>query len=342
MKRNKTVFAGYYGFGNAGDELILKALIERSRLSDPASPLVALSRTPSETQAHFGIEAVNRWNVFACLGAMSEAKRFILGGGGLLQESTGSLNHLYYLSLVFFADLLGCRTETSGLGVDPIRQAHNRWLTRWVFNHCFDRIVVRDKASLRVLRSCGVDRSIECQPDLVNEVDVQTGSPRKSNRIALCVAPWHTRLGWDQDLALFCEQVQNKLAVEIDLIPFFPAEDQDLSVSVAKKTPARVKVRTWEKPEDLLSWMSEYGMVVSMRFHALILASKAGVPVVGWGQQAKVRQFCVDQSQPFWDFDRGWNTESILRQITDAWGNRNSPEPAKPLQSNFVYSRKSR
>ena len=87
-------------------------------------------------------------------------------------------------------------------------------------------------------------------------------------------------------------------------------------------------MRVWEKPEDLISWIPDYGLVIGMRFHALVLATKANVAYVGWGNQSKVRQFCVDQSQPFWDFDRGWNAESVLRQIVDAWGRR--AQAAKP------------
>ena len=73
-------------------------------------------------------------------------------------------------------------------------------------------------------------------------------------------------------------------------------------------------LRVWGKPEDLMTWIPEYELVIGMRFHALVLATKAGVAYVGWGNQSKVRQFCVDQSQPYWDFDRGWNADSVLRQ----------------------------
>jgi len=340
MKRHKTVFAGYYGFGNAGDELILKALIERIRRSDPASPQIALSQTPEQTSAHFGIEAVNRWNVFSCANAMLSAKRFILGGGGLLQESSGPFNHLYYLGLVVMAHVLGCRTETIGLGVDPVRHTYNRWMTGWVFNHLVDRIAVRDKASMRVLRSCGVDRAIEVQRDLVMELPVKQGQPQNADRIALCVMKWPGRIGWDQDLALFCEALQKKMGVAIDLFPFFPNEDRELSEAIASKTRATIKLRVWEKPEDLLECFSDYGLVISMRYHALVLAHLAGVPVVGWGQQAKVRQFCVDFTQPFWDFDRGWNVDTMLRQISDVWASRNRTEAAPAAKPNLVYSRK--
>jgi polysaccharide pyruvyl transferase CsaB len=300
---------------------------------------VAFSHDSEATQRHFGIDAVNRWNIPSMLSRLLQAKRFVLGGGGLLQETSGPFNHLYYLFLVVLAKTLGCRTETVGLGVDPIRYAPNRWLTGWVFNHMVDRSVVREKGSMRVLRSCGVDRTIDCQPDLVFDLDVKAGNPLASNKLALVVTDWPTRLGWDQDLALLCEALVQSLGVEIDLIPFFPAEDKAITESLISKSRVNLRLRLWEKPEELLSVISEYGLVVSMRFHALALAAKAGVPFVGWGVQMKIRQFCVDQSQPFWDFDRGWNSDSVVRQIRDAWEHFRQ-KPTKPTTTNLVYSRR--
>jgi polysaccharide pyruvyl transferase CsaB len=340
MKRTHTLIAGYYGFGNAGDELILQALIERYRLQDPASPVIACSGNPDATRADFGIEAVNRWNFAALIARMLHAKRFVLGGGGLLQESSGPFNHLYYLTLLLLAKICGCRTETLGLGVDPVRYALNRWLTGWVFNHVVDRIVVRDKGSMRVLRSCVVDRTIECHPDLVFDLSIAERISENSTRVAIAVSDWSAQPGWDQDLAVFCQALQDRLGAEIDLIPFFPNEDAALATAVANQTRATLRVRNWSKPEDLTVWTAEYGLVIGMRFHALVLASKAKVPFIGWGQQPKVRQFCVDQGAPFWDFDRGWNLESVLRQIEDTWERRVAKPAKKVAPPNLVYSRR--
>lgn len=353
MKRQLIVIAGYYGFGNAGDELILRAMVERFRLQDPASPLVVLSADPAKTAAAFNVMAVNRWNPFAWMGVMFKAKLFVLGGGGLLQEATGSLNHLYYLSLVIAAKFLGAKTETVGLGIDPVRGVFNRWLTGRVFNYWLDRIQVRDKASMRVLRAAGVDRTIDVQPDLVTDLPI-VSSKSDASRIAFALAPWRGRTGWDQDLALFCQELIQKLNAPIDLIPFFPEQDTPLAEKVIAQVRGELGLRVWGKPEDLLSWIPEYGMVIGMRFHALVLAAKAEVAYIGWGNQCKVRQFCVDNTQPFWDFDRGWNLESVLRQAVDVWGRRATAakqrptgatvlvQTPKPSTTNLLYSTRPR
>jgi len=349
MKRQAIIIAGYYGFGNAGDELILRALVERYRRQDPASPLIVFSASPEKTATAFNVQAVNRWNPFAWVGPMLKAKLFVLGGGGLLQESTGSMNHFYYLSLIHIAKFLGCKTETVGLGIDPIRGAFNRWLTGWTFNYSLDRIQVRDKASMRVLRASGVDRSVDIQPDLVFDLSVPQGKP-DATRIAFALAPWRGRTGWDQDLGFFCRELSQKLEIPIDLLPFFPEQDVPLAEKVRVQAKCELGLRIWEKPEDLLSWIPEYGLIIGMRFHALVLAAKANVAYVGWGNQCKVRQFCVDQTQPFWDFDRGWSSESVIRQIIDAWNRRAQAtkpkstgptvlvQTGRPSSTNVLYS----
>lgn len=335
MKRQAIIIAGYYGFDNAGDELILRALVERYRRQDPASPVIVFSADPIKTAAVFNVTAINRWNPFAWIGAMLKAKLFVLGGGGLLQESTGSLNHLYYLSMVLIAKFLGCKTETIGLGIDPLRGIFNRWLTGRVFNYSVDRIQVRDKASMRILRSAGVDRQVDTQPDLVFELNVPAAKPVGS-RIALVPAPWKNHAGWDQDLAFFCNALHEKLGQPIDLIPFFLEQDVPLSQKVRAQAKCELGLRIWEKPEDLMAWIPEYELVIGMRFHALVLATKAGVAYVGWGNQSKVRQFCVEQSQPYWDFDRGWNSDSVLRQVSDAWTRRAQAVNPKPTGSTVL------
>jgi polysaccharide pyruvyl transferase WcaK-like protein len=198
-----------------------------------------------------------------------------------------------------------------------------------------DRIQVRDKASMRILRSAGVDRTVDVQPDLVFELSVPAAKPN-AGRIALVPAPWKNHAGWDQDLAYFCSSLAEKLGQPIDLLPFFPEQDVPLTQKVRAQANCELGLRIWEKPEDLLSWIPEYELVVGMRFHALVLATKAGVAYVGWGNQSKVRQFCVDQSQPYWDFDRGWNADSILRQVTDAWARRALAVNPKPTGSTVL------
>ena len=102
--------------GTPADELILRALVERFRLHDPASPLIVFSADPDETADAFNVVSVNRWNPFACAGAMLKAKLFVLGGGGLFAGIHGFAES----SLLFVIDdggqISGLQNGNAGVG----------------------------------------------------------------------------------------------------------------------------------------------------------------------------------------------------------------------------------
>ena len=323
-KQNSVVISGYYGFQNAGDELILKALLSRlARENDPPTKVTVLSQDPAGTTQRFGVPSVDRWHLWEWVAPMREARRFILGGGGLLQESSGVLNHAYYLFLVVMAKLLGCQTEVVSIGVDPVRHTFNRWWTRFVFNYFVDSISVRDADSQRELEAVGVHFRILRMPDLVFQLDPPAPLEKSnSSRIAIALAPWTKRVGWEHDVALMIDRMSEQLKATVDLLVFFPVQDEPLARSVASKTTHPVRIRVWEQPEDLHRWMPEYDLVIGMRYHSLVLAALAQRAFIGWGTEKKIRSVCQDFEQALWSFERGWQADAILRQISEAWRTR--------------------
>jgi len=328
MKKNAALLAGYYGFGNAGDELILASLIEQTRRESPLCEITVLSRNPQETRRRFTVEAVDRWRPWAWIAPMLRSRRFLLGGGGLLQETSGPWNYFYYLGLVALAKLCGCRTELRAMGIDPVRYGFNRFICRVVLNYMVDLVSVRDADSQRALEAAGVRRAILRTADPVFQLTLppqpEVESDYSSSRIAMAIGPWRSRPGWEQDLALLTDRVQSELGVSVDFIAFYPAEDESIcrKAALAMKKPA--KVRIWTEPEELLIWMGEYDLVIGMRFHALAIASLREKPFIGWGSQKKVHSLCRDFEQPLWTFERGWDEDATMRQIREAWKHRDT------------------
>lgn len=321
MKRNRVVIAGYYGFGNAGDELILRSMIDAVYAEGSHFEVVVLSNRPDETRRQYGVEAVDRWKPWQWPGLLLSARRFILGGGGLLQESTGHWNHAYYLILVVLAKCFGAKTEIRAIGVDPIQTTANRLLTRAVFNHFVDYASVRDVDSQRALESAGVWIPILRTCDPIFQLSAPESKPSHS-RIAFAVAPWNRRPGWEHDLAMLFKKIHAELNVGIDVFAFYPAEDEWLAQRSAELSGDPVRYRPWTNPEDLVTWMGEYSLVVGMRYHALALAALSERAFVGWGYQRKVRSLCREFGQPLWTFERGWESDAVFRQISQAWRQR--------------------
>jgi polysaccharide pyruvyl transferase CsaB len=321
MKENIAVLAGYYGFGNAGDELILRSIVEQFRTQEPQWRLLVLSQNPTETSRRFGVESANRWSPYQWISTFRRARRFVLGGGGLLQETTGSWNHAFYLLMVVVAKLCGCRTEIRAIGVDPVESRLNRWWARLVLNNAVDHISVRDTDSQRALETIGVVRAIFRTSDPIFQLTIPI-TTKERDRLAFAVCPWAGRPGWEHDLALLADRLVDQLGVTIDFLVFYPAEDEALCQKAAQEAHHGIRVRRWNEPEDLLSWIGEYQLVVGMRYHALALAALAEKPFIGWGFQKKVRALCRDFGQPIWSFERGWEADAVFRQISEAWRHR--------------------
>ncbi len=338
MKTNSIVIAGYYGFGNAGDELILASLVEQLRLESPRCQVVILSRNPEETRRRYVVEAVDRWKPWQWIAPLLKSPRFMLGGGGLLQETSGPWNYVYYLGLVVIAKLMGCRSELRAMGVDPIKHGFNRWLTRCVFNHFVDHVSVRDSDSQRALEAAGVRRTIFRVADPVFQLPVRTPHTMEP-RMGLALAPWPKRPGWDHDVALLIDRLQTELQAPVDLLVFYPDQDLALSRHVALASTTHPIVRAWENPEDLLEWVPTYALMIGMRFHALAIAALHERPFIGWGYQKKVLTLCRDFGQPMWTFERGWDEELVFRQIKEAWRHRDTlAHKYKPILPEFKSS----
>ena len=243
-----------------------------------------------------------------------EADRFILGGGGLLQETTSSWNHFYYLSLIIMAKLFGCRTETLALGADPMKSRFNRLFTRFAFNLAVDHCSVRDVDSKKALQAAGVAQEIVISKDPVFELQPAL-SMGGAEGIALAVSPSKSRPDWSQEIADFCDEVHARLRVPIDLIVFFPAEDERLARDIARRAWQVRQIRIGKNPIDLLSWMPQYQMVVATRFHALVLAARNKTPFFGWGAQHKVATLCRERGMTYINTEENWNMDQEVERI---------------------------
>lgn len=152
------VLSGYYGFGNAGDEAILEAMIADLREACPGARLTVFSAQPGKTSRTHGVAAVHRFSVPGVWNALGQADLLISGGGSLLQDVTSSRSLWYYLAVLGMAKARGLRTMVYANGLGPIRLAANRRAAGAVLRRA-DVITLRDPDSVRVLASdLGVGR----------------------------------------------------------------------------------------------------------------------------------------------------------------------------------------
>ena len=85
MDKNNTktiLVAGYYGFGNVGDEAILSAILTDLRKQREGLEFIVISSNPEETAASHNVRSVHWKEINALMDAARECDLIILGGGG--------------------------------------------------------------------------------------------------------------------------------------------------------------------------------------------------------------------------------------------------------------------
>lgn len=157
QKRRRVVLSGYYGFGNAGDEAVLAAIVNDLRELDPTLEITVLSHDPNYTFVRLGVAATNREHPGSVMAALKGADLLISGGGSLLQDVTSQRSLPYYLGIVTLARLARVPVFFYAQGIGPVRGALGRLLMRAVANRV-QAITVRDEESKALLRSLGIRR----------------------------------------------------------------------------------------------------------------------------------------------------------------------------------------
>ncbi|WP_170270160.1 polysaccharide pyruvyl transferase CsaB [Heliorestis acidaminivorans] len=315
------VLSGYYGYDNAGDEALLKAMITALRRLRPNLKIIVLSGQPAVTRRDHGVEAVHRYNPLAVLKVLLEADLVISGGGSLLQDVTGPMTIPYYLLVVYLAHLLGRKVMFYAQGIGPVNGQLGQNLIRHVANHV-DLITLRDKASAQRLREMGVHKPpIHVTVDPVFAlVELDKQEPQGLNN---CCPKHHDNLiGQNKENAtstleaVFCLRRWDGMGIEkasfelaqhllkqgwtITFLPMHAGEDVELGQEMERKlNHPRAKALSRDLHfEQAMTIIGRSSLLVGVRLHALIFATLRGVPVIGISYDPKVTEFLEDSGRP--------------------------------------------
>ncbi len=143
----KVLLCGYYGMGNCGDEFLASAaiaLLKRNGLS--SGEIAMLSGSVAESEALHGVRAFDRWSWKEIVKAARRSETFLLGGGGIFQDTSGPLSPWYYWLVLKTAAACGCRPWAVGQSIGPLKSRIGRALARNAFSSCA-AVGVRDRHS---------------------------------------------------------------------------------------------------------------------------------------------------------------------------------------------------
>ena len=301
MRRMRSVLVtAWVGSTNLGDELVFLSLVRKLRAR--SVDVVAASLHPDATVRDHAVPAVGHLDAVALTRTLSSVDAVVVGGGGLLQDSTSPFNVPYHLARPVAAALRGCPVAAIGVGAGPIDSRTAGWLVRRGMRSVHP-ITVRDDDSRLVLQRLGIagrttaDLAFGLQPSLEARTD----------RLVACLRPWsgkrHIRpVGaraaespeWLVDAAARAlDEASTAIGLPVHFVALQRDRDHPLHEAVAARMRAGVTFAT-PTVHEVVDEIGRGAVVVSMRYHGVVCAALSGRPTVAVGYSPKVDSLVGD------------------------------------------------
>lgn len=315
--RQSVFIAGYYGFENAGDEAILRCMVEHLRALRPELDLIVASGSPEKTAVRYGVRAV-AWNeIQAVRGAVEQSSLVLVGGGGIFHDYWGvdpdafltdrHWGPVYFAGPAMLAMLHGKPLMLYAVGVGPLVSEHARGFTRAACDAA-NTIAVRDAGSKELLEAIGVDGgkiAVTADPALAFSSDRGAAPPGlplgRSPVLGVSLRAW--AIGaypefWQREVAAALDAFLEKHGGSILFLPFQThagERENDVAVAAqvraAMRAPDAARVLADSSPETLYAAIGQCDVVLGMRLHALVFAFLNGRPLVALQYDPKVGEF---------------------------------------------------
>ncbi len=304
--RCEATILGYYGYGNSGDDALLKAVISDMKEQDAGFTPIVFSHDCAKTRSTYGVECVDRFNIKQVNDALRRARVLILGGGSLIQDITSTKSLLYYLWCIRLAKKHGCKVMLYANGIGPLTKQSNIKRAAKVLDSV-DVITLRDRESMELLKQMGVNSpKISVTADPAFSLDAEHSDCQKAIDIAgeyvcLSVRNWtDSNESFMKGFAAMADYIAEKYSVTPVFIPMQYERDLAASEKIAGAMGTKaVVVKDKLSPEQLIDVVKGAKAVFAVRLHMLIFAAASGVPAMGIEYDPKVGSFQKYINQPY-------------------------------------------
>lgn len=329
-KPRKYVICGHYGATNIGDETIGLALIQTIRKANNDHQITVLSYNKYTSKAFYkryfedqsiktaylvpaGFRSLWRGvvqgEIKQTLHAIKTCDRFVLGGGGLFTDEKITAVFLWALQALC-ALCYKKPLYMVGQSVGPLRFGISRWIVRKIFNKA-SYIAVRDNASKKVLKKCGVQKKIDVLCDLALMLDYKKKTLHNSLNKKIVQGKGKkyfivTFREWDEKLRKLNKKIVQEVGRLIKqykfrtvFIPFqlYKENDQDvLNKKIAQKAGLEKNVvqEYQDEIDTLLAHFGEAEFVIGVRLHSVLFSIITETPCVGISYSPKVSNMMHD------------------------------------------------
>lgn len=329
VSTSRILLSGYYGFGNFGDEAILRIIVDELRARRPADTLTVLSADPVRTASTFGVAAVPRMSASAVGEAIRASDLVISGGGGLLQNATSLRSLLYYTGVIRSAARAGRKTAIFAQGIGPLDFIGKHI----VKGTCGDvgLAIVRDAQSAALLQplvprvhvEIGADPVFLASadaPQAARDALAREGITDASGDIVTVVvrkSPLLPRIA--VALAAGIDRIVQKTGAHAVFVPLQRPDDVEASIDVIRRCKsAPTLIGGGYDLATMTALVRRSAAIVSMRLHALILAARLGVPLLAIPYDPKVSGLLDELTYPLPALDRGTPGPPLFDRLWDA------------------------
>ena len=311
-ERGDIIISGYYGFGNLGDDTLLRSLIGSLRREKPDVKITVLCAKAKKMRSLYGARTVNRYNLPLIISEMKSAKMLINGGGNLIQDGTSRKSLFYYTAIMKLAKKMGLKLVLYANGIGPLYDNKSRKLAAEVIESA-DMITLRDPESLELLREIGcagaADRAIvsadpafcgiDSDPEWIKFVLAREGLDPGGRYFMVSVRSGNTleaesKESYDERVVEELSEAIRKISTKYSLTPLFVPFQSAVDDSITERVLARTgigRILSGLSAGELCGILNICSFAISMRLHLLIFAASTGTPMIGLSYDKKVDSF---------------------------------------------------
>lgn len=300
-KRKKVLICGYYGYGNFGDDAILKSTVSKLSKADRKYEICAMTKKPQKDSVSYGVRCIDRFSLHKVVNEMKRSDVFLLGGGSLMQDKTSFRSLLYYVLISFLSGHFCKKNIMLSNGTGPFLSTVGEKLFLSSLKN-FDIISVRDTVSKEYVTDLSKAREVVFFPD-----PVFTLYPRTENIIVQKYEKnkyFVVSCGPTEELCDYIpllSEVIDKICRETGLEPVFAIfndKKDSLATEIIIKHIKNNKCNVIEVNDidKCINLFANAVLVLGMRYHSLVFSALCGTVPFAFGDDPKMYGFCRDLS----------------------------------------------
>ncbi|MBQ9246098.1 polysaccharide pyruvyl transferase CsaB [bacterium] len=289
----KICISGYYGFDNFGDETILNVLVQNLKQFKQVSDITVFSSNPQKTATGLDVKSIKSFDIKSVIKEIAASDCLISGGGSLLQDKTSAKSLIYYLLLIVIAQLFKKKTIIFAQGIGPINNKFLNYLTINVLKRA-SYITVRDNNSLNLLKRNGINAQICSDPvwninipntEKKDKIGIQlrnfsTVTENFLEELAICINKFYS----DKEICLLSLQNSQDIEVLNKFKNYLLNINPNINITLIENTAN----------EKVINDIAQMNTIIAMRYHACLIAIKAGVKLLPINYDIKVETLSKD------------------------------------------------